>query len=187
MKIIATILSSGKTLLILSIFLLIAFAGIFYVDRQVNQNAQRLSTLTINAERIQNLDASGTSAVRLAAGLRSDFYILDYQDVQDAKYALLEENLKLLENPRIRRALATMEEVQDEIEDAESEAIALIDEQQWDAALDFVTGSDFRLKKWTYRTHLATALRDMIQQSKQQSDRANIRLSNLMSGDWDFR
>ena len=182
MKVIATVLSSGKTLLLLSVFLLIAFAALFYVDRQVKESARRLSTLKINAERIQNLDSAGTSAVRLAASLESDRYIISYQDFQDAKYALLEENLKFIENATIREALEEMEEVQGDIEDAESEAIALIDEEQWEDALELVVEPAFRRQKGIYRSRLSAALRGMIQQSQGQSEQANMLAQAIQYG-----
>jgi PAS domain S-box-containing protein len=174
MKSVTAMLSGGKTLLFLSVFLLVAFGGLFFVDRVVKENSHRLATLTLNAERIQNLDSRSASSVRLAASLRSDRYIINYQDLQDAKYALLEENLGFIQNDRVRESLAEMEGVQGEIEDAESEAIALIDEEEWDAALELVVEPSFRRLKGIYRSHLSAALREMINQSQLQSDQANL-------------
>ena len=120
------------------------------------------------------LDSTGTSSVRLAASLRSDKYIVRYQKHQDAKYALLVENLSFQQSDKIRAALDKMELLQDEIEDAESTAIALIDEERWDEALKLVIEPSFRRLKDSYRAHLSTALREMIQQSRMQSEQASL-------------
>lgn len=174
MKAVTAILSGGKTLLVLSVFLLVAFGGLFYVDGEVKKNSQRLATLILNAERIQNLDTKSASSVRLAAGLQSDRYIMNYQDLQDAKYALLEENLQYIQNDRVRASLDKMEEVQGDIEDAESEAIALIDEEAWAEALELVTEPAFRRQKGIYRSRLSAALREMINEGQLQTDHANM-------------
>lgn len=159
--------------MVLSIVLLMAFGGLFYIDGRVKSNAQRLTILNINAERIRNLDRTGTSAVRLAAASRSPIYIQDYQDHQDAKYALLKENLRHQQNQKVRVSLGKMEEVQGDIEDAESEAIALIDEERWEAAYELVTKPDFLRWKGLYQSHLSSALNEMIELSRKKSDQAN--------------
>jgi PAS domain S-box-containing protein len=174
MRAVTTVLSGGKALLVLSVILLVAFGGLFYIDGEVKSNSRHLALLTLNAERIQNLDSRSTSAVRLAASLRSDRYIINYQDLQDAKYALLEENLKHLQNDKVRALLAKMEDIQGDLEDAESEAIALIDEEDWENALELVTEPAYRRQKGIYRSHLSAALREMIQQSQRQSDQATM-------------
>ena len=174
MKAITAVLSGGKALLVLSVILLVAFGGLFYVDRGVKENSKHLAMLKINAERIQNLDTRSTNAVRLAASLRSDRYIINYQDLQDAKYELLEENLRHVQSDEVRASLTKMEEVQGDLEDAESEAIALVDEEKWEDALELVTEPAYRRQKGIYRSHLSTALREMIKQSQRQADQANI-------------
>ena len=126
-------LSSGKSLVVLSLVLFLGFGGLFYVDGEVKRDAERLHVLTFNAERILNADRDMTAAVRLAASLESDRYILKYQNTQDTKYALLEENTRIIESERIREAMDKLIDIQGVVEDAESEAIALIDEENWES------------------------------------------------------
>jgi PAS domain S-box-containing protein len=166
------LLSSSNSLLVVSVVLLLAFGGLFYADSAVKKNAERLHVLTVNAERILNADRAGTAAVRLAASLESERFVLNYQDIQDSKYSLLEENLKYLENEKVRQALGKMEEIQSDIEDAETDAIGLIDEENWEEALELVTEPAFRRQKGMYRSHLSTALREMIQASQTQADQS---------------
>jgi hypothetical protein len=78
-------------LLVVSLVLLGGFAGLFFVDTKVKKSAQRLHVLTINSERILNADNASTTAVRLAASMKSERYIHNYQDFQDTKYSLLSE------------------------------------------------------------------------------------------------
>ncbi len=162
-------LGNGKSLVGLSVILLIGFGGLFYADGEVKRNAERLYTLTINAERILNADRSMTASVRLAASLESDRFILNYQNIQDTKYALREENARLLKNEHIRQAMEKLVDIQGEIEHAESEAIALIDEEKWQDALELVTEPSFQRQKGIYRASLSRALREMIQESQEQA------------------
>ena len=153
--------------------LFFGFGGLFYFDGEVKRNAERLHTLTVNSERILNADRGMTAAVRLAASLESDRFLLNYQNSQDTKYALLDENARLIENERIREALDKLVDIQGEIEDAESEAIALIDEENWADALELVTEPAFQRQKGIYRAALSGALREMIQASQDQAGQAN--------------
>ena len=173
LKIISRILSSGKSLLVLSIILLIAFGGLFLADRTVKMHAGHLHMLTVNAERILNADRSATAAVRLAASMQSDRYVLNYQDFQDAKYSLLEEIVNLHQDKSVNEALAKMVDVQQEIEEAEAEAIAFIDEEKWPDALEQVTEPAFGRLKGIYRSYLSAALRAMIQAGQSQAARSN--------------
>ena len=166
-------LSSGTSLVGLSVVLFVGFGGLFYFDGEVKRNAERLQTLIVNSERIQNADRRMTAAVRLAAALESDRFLLNYQNTQDTKYALLDENTGLVTNARVREALDRLVDIQSEIEDAESEAIALIDEENWEDALDLVTGPEFQLQKGIYRAALSGALREMIQTSQDQAEQSN--------------
>jgi len=172
-------LSSGKSLVGLSLLLFLGFGSLFYVDGEVKRNAERLYVLTINAERILNANRDMTAAVRLAASLESDRYILKYQNTQDTKYALLEENTRLIENERIREAMDKLTDIQGEIEDAESEAIALIDEENWEEALELVTEPAFQRQKGIYRANLSRALREMVQESQEQTNQSS-RLAAIM-------
>ena len=144
-------MSSSISLFVLSIILLIAFGGLFYTDREVKRSVERLHVLTISAERILTADLRSTTAVRLSASLQADRYVLDYQDFQDTKYDLLEEISRYPQSEKIRKAFSQMVDVQEAIEDAESEAIALIDEEKWEEALELVTEPAFGRQKGIYR------------------------------------
>ncbi|MFA9562907.1 MAG: PAS-domain containing protein, partial [Nitrospirota bacterium] len=143
------------------------------------RDAERLHVLTFNAERILNADRDMTAAVRLAASLESDRYILKYQNTQDTKYALLEENTRIIESERIREAMDKLIDIQGVVEDAESEAIALIDEENWEEALELVTEPAFQRQKGIYRASLSSALREMIQESQEQTNKSS-RLAAIM-------
>ena len=86
-------LSSTRSLLVLSALLLLTFAGLFHADRELRLDAERLHNLTLGAERILNADRDATNAVRLAASMRSDRYLLNYDDFLDSKYDLLDEHI----------------------------------------------------------------------------------------------
>ena len=173
LKRISRILSSGKGLLVVSIILLIAFGGLFLADRTVKMHAGHLHVLTVNAERILNADRAATTAVRLAASMQSGRYVLNYQDYQDAKYSLLEEIVGLHQDKSVNEALAKMVDVQQEIQEAEAEAIAFIDEEKWPDALELVTEPAFGRLKGIYRSYLSAALRAMIQAGEIQAVRSN--------------
>ncbi|MBT3360608.1 MAG: PAS domain S-box protein [Rhodospirillales bacterium] len=172
-------LSSGKSLVGLSVVLLLGFGGLFYVDGEVKLNAERLRIMTINAERILNADRSMTAAVRLAASLESDHFLLNYQNTQDTKYALLEENARLQKNEHVRQAMGKLVDIQDEIEGTESEAISLIDQEKWEEALELVTEPSFQRQKGIYRASLSGVLREMIQISQEQAEKSD-RLAEIM-------
>jgi len=173
MNFISRILSSSISLLVVSLVLFIAFGGLFYLDDEVKKGAHNLQNLTINAERILNADLSSTTAVRLAASLQSDRYILNYQAFQDNKYALLTGFSKYAQSDQVKEAFSQMEDVQQDIEDAEAEAIALIDEEMWDEALELVTEPAFRRQKGIYRANLSRALREMIVASERRAQQSN--------------
>ena len=179
---ISKLLSSSRSLLAVSVVLMLAFAGLFYVDTNVKDSARRLQVLTVNAERILNADRSNTVAVRLAASLQSDRYIVNYQNIQDAKYDLLKENLQLYPGKKVQSLLKKMENVQGEIEDAESEAISLIDDEKWEEALELVTEPAFGRLKGIYRSNLSTALREMIQLGQEQATRSNTIAKSMQVG-----
>jgi len=171
-KLISTILSNRASLLVLSVVLLLSFGFLFYADRQVNENLRNLNALTVNAERILSAYLQSTTAVRLSASLRSDRYIANYQDFQDTKYALLEEISRFEKSPKVEQFLTQMEDVQGDIEDAEAEAIALVDQQEWDEALVLVTEPEFGRLKGIYSANLSNALREMIVDSENQARQA---------------
>jgi hypothetical protein len=93
------ILSSRVSLVIVSLALLFAFGGLFQAGSKVEQRTQQLHKLTVNAERILNADAASTTAVRLAASLKADRYLHNYQEFQDTKYSLLDELTALPKTP----------------------------------------------------------------------------------------
>lgn len=169
---ISKLLSNRASLLVLSVVLLLSFGVLFYADRQVTENLTRLNALTVNAGRILTADLQSTTAVRLAASLRSDLYIADYQGFQDTKYALLEEIAGFEKSPTVQQFLSKTEDVQGDIENAEAEAIALIDQQEWDDALVLVTEPAFTRLKDIYRANLSSALGEMIVDSENQAQRA---------------
>jgi len=171
-KLISTILSNRASLLVLSVVLLLSFGFLFYADRQVNENLRNLNALTVNAERILSAYLQSTTAVRLSASLQSDRYIANYQDFQDTKYALLEEISRFEKSPKVEQFLTQMEDVQGDIEDAEAEAIALVDQQEWDEALVLVTEPEFGRLKGIYSANLSNALREMIVDSENQARQA---------------
>jgi len=166
---ISKIFSSSISLLVASLILFLTFGGLFYVDGVVKKNTHDLQTLSLDAERILNSDLSGTTAVRLSASLQSDRYIMNYQDIQDTKYALIEDVAKFRQSETVRQAFSKMEEVQQDIEDAESEAIAQIDDENWEEALELVTEPAFRRQKGIYRANLSKALREMLVDSQKQA------------------
>jgi PAS domain S-box-containing protein len=172
LKVASRILSSSKSLLVLSLVLLAGFGGLFYAQSEVRHSVDRLGKLTINAERILTGDLRSTTAVRLAASLQSDRYILNYQDFQDAKYDLLSAISTQQKSGKLKQAFLAMEEIQSEIEDAEAEAISLIDEEKWEEALELVTEPAFRRQKGIYRANLSSALREMILDGEQQAEQA---------------
>ena len=165
-RLISRVLSSSRSLLVLALVLLLAFGGVFYADNQVKHSINQLHDLTIKAERILTADLRSTTAVRLAASLKSDRYVLNYQDFQDAKYAFLKEVSKFRKSDKVRDAFTKMEDIQAEIEEAEAEAISLIDEEKWDEALELVIEPAFRRQKGIYRANLSSALREMILSSE---------------------
>lgn len=167
------LLGGPTSLLVLSVFLLLAFLGLFYADGKVKEDAARLHALTINTEHILNADRAATAAVRMAAGLQDDRHVLNYQEIQDDKKARLAENLKFLNNEIIRQALKSMANIQGDIEDAELEAIGLIDKEKWDDALDLVTEPSFGRSKAIYRSQLSAALREIIRASQEQAEQSN--------------
>ncbi len=167
------IFSSSISLLVVSLVLFVAFGGLFYMDGEVKKGASDIQHLTINAERILNADLSSTTAVRLAASLQSDRYILNYQDFQDMKYSLLVGFTAYAQSDKVKEAFAQMEDVQQDIEDAEAEAIALIDDEQWEEALELVTEPAFRRQKGIYRANLSRALREMIVDSETRAQQSN--------------
>ncbi len=162
------------SLMVLALVLLFAFAGVFYADGLVKKSVTQLHDLEIKAERILTNDLRSTTAVRLAASLQSDRYVLNYQDFQDAKYTLLEEIAGFQKTAKVRDALSQMEDIQSEIEDAEAEAISLIDEEEWESALELVTEPSFRRLKGIYRANLSSALREMILTSESQAAQADL-------------
>ncbi|MBT6095950.1 MAG: PAS domain-containing protein [Rhodospirillaceae bacterium] len=173
LKSISKILGSGISLIVLSVVMLAAFAVLFYADDAVKKSQAQLNTLTINAERVLTADLNSTTAVRLAASLQSDRYILNYQDHQDTKYALLEEISGFQKSDKVHEYLSRMEDVQADIEDAESEAISLIDDEKWEEALELVTEPAFGRQKGIYRANLSSALREMIVDSETQAAQAS--------------
>ncbi len=160
--------------MVLALVLLFAFAGVFYADNLVKKSVTRLHDLEIKAERILTADLRSTTAVRLAASLQSDRYVLNYQDFQDAKYTLLQEIAGFQKSDKVRDAFSKMEDIQLEIEDAEAEAISLIDEEEWESALELVTEPSFRRLKGIYRANLSSALREMIITSETQAVQADF-------------
>ena len=156
----------------MSIVLLIAFGGVFYADTQVKQSVQRLNILGVDAERILNADFAGTTRLRLAASLEADRFVLDYQDYQDTKYALLTEIAKFPKSAKVEAAFAKMVDVQGDIEESEAEAIAFIDEEKWEEALELVTEPSFYRLKGIYRANLSGALREMLIENQQQAEQA---------------
>ncbi len=168
------LLGNSRSLLILSLVLLLTFGGFFYVDTALKEGADRFHTLTVNAERILNADGSATTAVRLAASLRSNRYLLNYRDFLDSKYDLLDENLDLLGSGDVRTILDSAAAAQSQIEATEEQAIALIEEERWDAALALVTAPAFSRQKGIYRAKLSAALREMIQESQERSAQADL-------------
>jgi len=178
-RLISRVLSSSISLLVLALVLLFAFGGVFYADNQVKHSVSQLHDLTIKAERILTADLRSTTAVRLAASLQTDRYILNYQDFQDAKYVFLKEVSKFQKSDKVRDAFAKMEDIQAEIEEAEAEAISLIDEEKWDEALELVTEPAFRRQKGIYRANLSSALREMILASESRAAQAD-QLSQAM-------
>jgi len=172
LKIVSKTLGSGTSLIVLSVVLLASFGALFYADDAVKKSQQTLGKLTIDAERILAADLNSTTAVRLSASLQSERYVLNYQDYQDTKYALLDEVSKFQVSDKVREYFKRMEDVQADIEDAESEAISFIDEEKWEDALELVTEPAFRRQKGIYRASLSSALREMILSSEQQADQA---------------
>ncbi|MBT7768870.1 MAG: hypothetical protein HN705_02710, partial [Rhodospirillales bacterium] len=177
------ILGNGVTLVILSIVLLVSFGVLFYTDGVVKKNLAHLNQLTIDAERILTADIRSTTSVRLSASLRSDTYVSNYQDFQDTKYALLSKISKLPKTESVKKFFSEMEDVQGDIEEAESEAIELIDEGKWDAALKRVTEAKFRRFKTIYTANLSNALNEMIIDGNVQADNAAkiSRLTQVMA------
>ncbi len=173
LKTISKILGSGISLVALSIIMIGAFGGLFYADDVVKKSQARLNTLTINAERVLTADLNSTTAVRLAASLQSDRYVLNYQDHQDTKYSLLVEISGFQKSGKVREYFSRMEDVQADIEDAEADAISLIDDEKWEQALELVTEPAFGRQKGIYRASLSSALREMILDSEKQAAQAS--------------
>ncbi len=179
LKRMSKILGSGVSLIVLAVVLLASFGALFYADDALKKSRHALSSLTIDAERILTADLNSTTAVRLAASLQSERYVLNYRDYHDTKSALLAEVAKFKTSDKVRGYFSRMEEVQADIEDAESEAISLIDEEKWEDALEIVTEPAFRRQKGIYRANLSSALREMILGSEVQARQAD-KLFQLM-------
>ena len=103
-----------------------AFVAVLFVllhlDGVVRKDLDDLHTLTLSSERILNLDNAGTAGIRLAAGLRSDDYIQDYQDLQDEKYEVLNVFYDHSQRDAVRDIFFSMAEIQEELEELEAEA-----------------------------------------------------------------
>jgi len=120
--------------------------------------------------------------IRIAAGLQDSRYVLSYQDTQDVKNAQFAENLKLVDDGKIRLALKNMGEIHDEIATAESIALGFIDEENWEAALELVTDPEFSRNKALYRSQLSTAMREIIRSSQEQVEQSNQLALTLQIG-----
>ncbi|TAK44159.1 MAG: PAS domain S-box protein [Betaproteobacteria bacterium] len=166
-------LGSARSLLVVSLVLLCAFAALFYFDTQGERQISRLKQVSINAERIVSADAGTAAGLRQAIGLRSARYASDYQDLAENKRLLLAESMALVDNAKAREALAEMADAEADIDATEKEALRLIAKEDWDAALALVQDRSYARKKALYSAALSRMLSELVADSEGTAARAS--------------
>ena len=151
----------------------VVFFALLQTDSAVKKDLEDLHTLSLSAERIRNLDNAGTTGIRLSAVLQTDEYIQNYQDLQDSKYEALNEFFDHSQSDEVKDAFFRMAEIQEELEEMESEAIGLIDERSWTAAWELVTDPVFTEKKTLYTENLSNLLQEIIVVSENKITQSN--------------
>lgn len=169
-------LASLYGLSLLSLLMLLAFVAFFYFDAQFKHHAATLRQLSLNAERILNANDATASAIRLTAGLRSERYLFNYHDLLETRNQLLAESLQLVSHHEAKRALKDMAQAGQEIEILEKEALRLIEQEAWDAALALITSPHYKRQKGLYRANLSRALSLLVEDSE-----ANTRQSENLA------
>lgn len=161
-------LSSSASLFGMTAIFFVVFFLLLQRDSAVKKDLEDLHILSLSAERVRNLDYAGTTGIRLSAILKTDAYILHYQDLQDRKYEALNEFFDHSQREAVKDAFYRLAEIQEELEDMESEAIALIDERNWAAAWKLVNDPVFTSKKRVYSENLSDLLQEIIVVSENQ-------------------
>lgn len=151
----------------------VVFFALLQTDSAVKKDLEDLHVLTLSAERILNLDNAGTTGIRLSAVLQTDEHIQNYQDLQDSKYEALNEFFDHSQSEEVKDAFFRMAEIQEELEEMESEAIGLIDERNWTAAWELVTDPLFTDKKALYSDNLSSVLQEIIVVSENKIAQSN--------------
>ncbi|MBS4096706.1 MAG: SpoIIE family protein phosphatase [Sulfuricella sp.] len=172
-------LDNANGLYFLSVVLLLAFAAFFYFDAQFKHDAESLRKLSLNAERILNANDATASAIRLTAGLKSERFLFNYDDLLETRNSLLEENLSMVGNAAAREALVEMAEAGREIEVLEKEAILLLGREKWDAALALMMSPHYKRQKGLYRANLSRALSMLVDDSERNTKKTET-LANVM-------
>ncbi len=156
------LLSSSFSLFATAAVFLVVFFVLLNMDSVLQKDLEDLNVLTLSAERILYLDNAGTTGIRLSAGLRTDEYIQDYQDLQDSKYEVLNDFFDHSQSEEVKETFFKMAEIQEELEEMEAEAIGLIDEKNWEAAWQMVTDPVFIEAKELYTQNLSDLLQEII-------------------------
>ncbi len=151
----------------------VVFFALLQTDSAVKKDLEDLHILTLSAERILNLDNAGTTGIRLSAVLQTDEHIQNYQDLQDSKYEALNEFFDHSQSEVVKDAFFRMAEIQEELEEMESEAIGLIDERNWTAAWELVNDPVFIDKKVLYTDNLSNVLQEIIVVSENKIAQSN--------------
>lgn len=172
-------LANANGLYFLSVILLLAFAAFFYFDAQFKRDAENLRILSLNAERILNANDATASAIRLTAGLKSERFLFNYDDLLETRNRLLEENLSMVGNAAARAALIEMAEAGREIETLEKEAIVSLGQENWQAALELMMSPHYKRQKGLYRANLSRALSMLVDDSERNTKKAET-LANIM-------
>ncbi len=172
-KPVSKILNSSTSLFLVAVVFFVVFFVLLYMDGELKKDLEDLNILTISAERVLYLDNAGTTGIRLSAGLRTDEYIQNYQDLQDDKYEVLNDFFDHSQSEQVKDAFFKMAEIQEDLEDMESEAIGLIDENNWAAAWELVTDPTFIEKKALYTKNLSAILQEIIVVSENKLEQSN--------------
>ncbi len=162
---------SRFALAIVAVLLLSAFSVLFVFDQKLEENEATLLKLTLNAERILSSHAAASSSVQLAAALQSTRYLVGYEDHIDTIKSLLAVNTSSIVNTEIYKEFEELAKSGDLVELDEREAIELINEKEWEDALEIVTGKSYKREKGIYRAKLSKSLRELIFESERISKR----------------
>jgi len=172
-------LVSRHSLFVLSVLMLASFAAFFYAAWKYKNDATNLRVLSIDIERILTANDATATAVRLAASLKNESYLLTYEDQLKTRTILQRNCLKSVTNEEARQAFQEMSDLEAGIVVDEHEAIVLMEQGKWSEALEIVISPYYKRQKALYRAALSRALLPLLADSEQNAQ-ASERLSGIM-------